>query len=136
MLKSRNSVKKKSHVVFLGHEKSVTWSGCEFEDVESWFYRVRRLIYWNMFGMTRILLKATAPSVRGWEILFDYTHMKKKRYAIASELSKFSHLSLTVDYIRLLQGSYMYNTSCPYPPKLLDEYLYIPSFWTKTWQQN
>lgn len=93
--------------MFLGHEKSVTWSGCEFEDVESWFYRVRCLIYWNMFGMTRILLTATAPSVRGWEILFDYTHIKKKRYAIASELSKFSHLSLTVDYIRFLQGSYI-----------------------------
>lgn len=65
--------------MFLGHEKSVTWSGCEFEDVESWFYTVRCLIYWNMFGMTRILLTATAPSVRGWEILFDYTHIKKKK---------------------------------------------------------
>lgn len=110
--------------MFLGHEKSVTWSGCEFEDVESWFYTVRRLIYWNMFGMTRILLTATAPSVRGWEILFDYTHIKKKktRYAIASELGKFSHLSPTVDYIRLLQGSYIFPVALP-PPL---------NYWTNT----
>lgn len=104
--------------MFLGHEKSVTWSGCKFKDVESWFYRVQRLIYWNMFGMTRILPTVTASSVRGWEMLFYYTHTHKKKEIMLLPVywANFPHLSLTVDYIRLLQGSYIISVALP--PKI------------------
>lgn len=83
-----------------------------------------------MFGMTRILWTATAPSVRGWEILFDYTHIKKKkkRYAFASELSKFSHLSLTFDYIRPLQGSYIIPVALTPPPSKITGRIPVHSF--------
>lgn len=71
-----------------------------------------------MFGMTRILPTATASSVRGVRnVVLLHTHIKKKRDVLLPMYwVNFPLLSLTVEYIGLLQGSYIISDALP--PKI------------------
>lgn len=67
--------------------------------------------------MTRILPTATASSVRGVRnVVLLHTHIKKRDVLLPMYWVNFPLLSLTVEYIGLLQGSYIISDALP--PKI------------------